>query len=727
MMCTQALMAQRYDSIIRTDSIPSTLEEVVISATKSPQARRNTPQTVNIISQANMQELQARNTADVLASTGQVFVQKSQQGGGSITLRGFEASRNILVIDGIRMNNLIYRSGHLQNIITIDNQSLQRIEILHGPASTMYGSDALGGAVCMYTLVPTFSEKNNSSKINTSVRYGSVNNEFTQHADYAFSGKKWANVTSVTYSVFGDLKSGKNQNPFYDKPYGLRSYYVERINGKDSLMKNQSPHVQKQSGYTQYDLLQKIAYKSSENVQHGLNIQFSNSSDVPRYDRLSDPEGIGLKFAEWYYGPQKRLLAAYTTDIKTGTGLFGNMHSSLYYQDIEESRMSRKFRNDNLQQRIEKVGIMGATIDFNQKNVAHDLNWGIDLQLGQVKSTASQKNIVTGDITSLDTRYPNGKNIQKSGAIYYTHVWHLDKMTTLTDGLRLGFTSLTSSIDDNSIFRMPYQSIKQNNLVYSGNVGLTHQVTDKVKLSALVSSGFRVPNVDDLAKVFESAPGKLIVPNERIKPERTITYEAGIEKNNQRDKKWEVHLYYTDFVDAIITDKYTWNGADSVDYNGTKSAVLANQNKRRAYVYGVQLNWYRAITKELIWQQSGMYTYGRIKTDSADAPLDHIPPIMLRTTLRYELPKLITALSLDYNGKKRLADYMLNGEDNEQYATPDGMPAWISANLHVQWKINQWVTLNTGIDNIFDTQYRTFASGINAPGRNMFASLKISR
>ena len=77
--------------------------------------------------------------------------------------------------------------------------------------------------------------------------------------------------------------------------------------------------------------------------------------------------------------------------------------------------------------------------------------------------------------------------------------------------------------------------------------------------------------------------------------------------------------------------------------------------------------------------------------------------------------------------KKRLADYMLNGEDNEQYATPDGMPAWISANLHIQWQINKWVTMNTGIDNIFDTQYRTFASGINASGRNIFVTVKLSR
>ncbi|NJN34367.1 MAG: TonB-dependent receptor plug domain-containing protein [Saprospiraceae bacterium] len=69
-------------------------------------------------------------------------------------MRGFEASRVLLVVDGVRMNNLIYRSGHLQNAITVDQNMLDRVEVLFGTASTVYGSDALGGVVHFFTKKP---------------------------------------------------------------------------------------------------------------------------------------------------------------------------------------------------------------------------------------------------------------------------------------------------------------------------------------------------------------------------------------------------------------------------------------------------------------------------------------------------------------------------------------------------------------------------------------------
>ena len=118
------------------------------------------------------------------------------------------------------------------------------------------------------------------------------------------------------------------------------------------------------------------------------------------------------------------------------------------------------------------------------------------------------------------------------------------------------------------------------------------------------------------------------------------------------------------------------------------------------------------------------YTYARIKTDSSDAPLDHIPPFMARVQLTYTNKNFSSDFFVNYNGWKKLKDYYLNGEDNEQYATADGMPAWFTANLRVSYKVNKLLTLQAGVDNIFDTQYRTFASGINAPGRNVFAAIR---
>ncbi len=197
----------------QNDSLKSySLSEVVVSVNKSTDTLGRISQQVLLLDKSWITRQQAQTTADLLSQTTQVYIQKSQAGGGSITLRGFEAVRNLLVIDGIRMNNLIYRSGHLQNIMTTDNQSLERIEVLFGPSSNMYGSDALGGVVHLYTREARFAEEGKKwVHGNASLRYGSVNNEKTAHLDFNMANHKLSWLSSFTFSDFDDLRSGTNR------------------------------------------------------------------------------------------------------------------------------------------------------------------------------------------------------------------------------------------------------------------------------------------------------------------------------------------------------------------------------------------------------------------------------------------------------------------------------------------------------------------------------------
>ena len=702
------------------------LNEVVISANKSEESKRNVAQQIQTLNAKQIADLQCQSTADIIANTGSVFVQKSQLGGGSPVIRGFEANRILLVIDGVRMNNIIYRAGHLQNIVTTDNSSLDRIEVLFGPGSTVYGSDALGGVISLYTKRPSFAgaDEKTNLKVNAMTRYGSVNDEFTGHVDFNIGGKKLASLTSFTYSVFDDLKGGENQNPFYTSSYGERLYYVERINGKDSLVKNSDRYKQVQSGFSQIDLMQKFAYKASDHMTHGLNIQYSTSTDVPRYDRLTDPSSSGLKYAEWYYGPQTRLLAAYDLNVNNAAAKFQDIHAGVNLQNIEESRHTRRFNNVHKQHRIEKVNVIGFNVDFKRTTNKHTLRLGLDAQYNTLKSTATEEDITNGSEEPVDTRYPDGDNTMMNAAVYFSHTWRINDQLTLTDGLRLGFISLNSTFKDTSFFHLPFTKAEQSNPVYSGSIGLIQTPSDDLKLSLLLSTGFRAPNVDDLSKVFESAPGAVIVPNSDLKPERTITTEVGITKIYNEKTSWENNVYYTQFVDAIITDEFKFNGQDSIQYDGSMSKVYANQNKGEAFVYGFSSNLTSQCTENLRMTLGMNYTYGRVKTDTSNSPLDHIPPFMARLGLKYTYEKFGADMFVNFNGWKKLKDYYLNGEDNEQYATADGMPAWFTLNFHASYKVHKLLTLQAGVDNIFDTQYRTFASGINAPGRNIFVALR---
>jgi len=717
---------QLFGQVEKKDSlIANNLKEVVITINKKEETKRTVYQQIETINKEDIERSQSQNTADLIGNNSHAFIQKSQQGGGSITIRGLEANRNLLVIDGVRMNNLIYRGGHLQNIITTDNNYLDKIEILFGPSSTLYGSDALGGIVHFYTKNPLYASDKTLIKVNTLSRYSSVNNENTQHLDLNFGLKKIAFLSSVTYSEFGDLMGGTNQNMFYNKSYGERPFYVKRINGKDSLVINSNKYLQTYSGYKQIDLMQKISFKQSKKLMHILNIQYSNSSDIPRYDRLTDPAGKGLKQAEWYYGPQKRLLGIYSLNYKNTSGFFQEINANLNFQDIIESRHTRRFNRVGLQNRIEHVNVYGLNLDAIKNIKQHQIHFGLDGQYNTLTSIANEENLVTGETKKIDTRYPDGINNLSNLSVYLIHNYKITENLNISDGLRAGYTVLNSSFIDTNFFKFPVNSISQKTPVYSGSIGIVNNPSEELKLSAGIATGYRVPNVDDLSKVFESVPGRVILPNQNIKPEKTITYDLSVTNFINSRAQIENTFYYTDFFDAITTQAFQYNGFDSITYMGTKSKVFANQNNRRAYIYGYSNSLKSKITDHFNFNFSFSYTYGRIKTDSTDYPLDHIPPVISRISLNYINKGFQSLFFINYNGWKRLKDYYIGGEDNENYATPDGMPAWLTLNLRTSYSFKKFITLNAGIENILDTQYRVFASGINGGGRNLYACIQI--
>ena len=275
------------------DSIQKELDEVILLSNKFAEKQKNLAQKIEVVSSREIDFINAQNTGDLLTNTGKVFVQKSQQGGSSPVIRGFEASRLLLVVDGVRMNNAIYRSGHLQNVLTVDQNMLERIEVLFGPASTLYGSDALGGVIHLFTKRPYLSgNKKLITKHQAFARYSSANAEKTIHYNGSVGGKKIGWLQSFTFSDFGDMKMGKHYPDKYPD-FGRRTHYISRINGIDSIVENPDDRVQKFSGYKQWDITQKIFYKPSDRFSHLVNFQFSNSTNVPRYDRLQDIKKIG--------------------------------------------------------------------------------------------------------------------------------------------------------------------------------------------------------------------------------------------------------------------------------------------------------------------------------------------------------------------------------------------------------------------------------------------------
>lgn len=721
-LTTQLSFSQEVTDTIKTQNI----EEIKINSKKITIDKNQTPSQIEIISKEKIEFQNFQNTADMLANSGSLFVQKSQQGGGSPVIRGFEASRVLLLVDGVRMNNLIFRAGHLQNVITVDENFLETALVQYGPTSSLYGSDALGGSVNMITKSAKYGTGFTG---NVNSRYSSVNEEKSGYFDLNYGTTNFASLTAFSYNDFGDLKMGKKKNHNGDF-YGERLKYVESLNGVDVLTTNEDKYTQKTSGYKQYNFMQKLAYKTQSGFTHSANFQYSTTSDINRYDRLTDVNGSGLKSAEWYYGPQKRVLGIYSLEKEN---VFSNTDFKLDagYQNVEESRINRNFGSANRNNRIEKVAVYSLAANFETKLKKGNLYYGIENYYDDLKSSAEKTNIKTGIIVPLDTRYPNGKNNMMRNDIYISYSSKRNVATNFSLGARVGYATLNSTIADNSILPLPFTEIKQQNLTYSGNIGLVHNASENFIFKTNLSTGFRVPNIDDLAKIFESGSGTLIVPNKELKPEQTATGDLGfVLKSKSNKHQFDATYFYTQLFDAIVTDNFTFNGSSTYDFGGGDVRnVIANQNLGKAFVTGVNGNIKTTIAKNLQFNGSYNVTLGRVTTSGNKRPLDHIPPYFGKLGFNYA-PKWATFEAyMLFNGKKEASDYSSSGEDNPQYAPNNGvngMPAWETYNFKAGTKPMYGFTLFAGMENILDTQYRNFASGINAGGRNIYGGAKYS-
>lgn len=703
------------------------LEEVVVSSSKFEERKKDVAQPIQVLHAKDLQFMNQQTAADVVTQTGNIVVQKSQMGGGSPIIRGFEANKVLLVMDGVRMNNAIYRAGHLQNILTVDNNLLDKVEVVYGPGSVVYGSDALGGVVHFYSKQALLADSGSSNlvKANAFMRYSSANHEKTGHVDFNIGFKKLAFLSSFTASDFDDLRAGSNLNPFYGD-WGKRQRYVSRIGNKDSIVTNPDTELQKISAYRQYDFLQKVVFQPTKSIRHLLNFQYSTTSDIPRYDRLNEMTAKGIpKSSEWYYGPQQRLFGSYTLGADKLGKVADKGRLILAVQDIVESRHNRNFNSNTLNHRNEQVKVYSLNADVSKILGKHELRYGIEGIHQQITSTANKQNIVTGETAPLDTRYPDGGSTVNSLAGYLTHTWELHPKWVLNDGLRYSYHQLTAKFNDKTFFPLPYNKVELNYGAWNGNVGLVFLPGYDWKFSALASSGFRSPNLDDIGKVFEqSGSDRVMVPNPNLRPEYTYNAEVGITKGIFGSTWVQGTAFYTHYKGAITTATAQMDGKDSILYNNRMSKVLALRNMTNAYIRGISFSIHSDITSHLSFNGSLHYTYGRIKTDSIEMPLDHIPPIFGKVGTVIKLKRSKSEAYVLYNGWKRLSEYNLLGEDNAAYASAFGTPAWLTLNFRTSYQVNKYLQLQAAIENILDQHYRVFASGISAPGRNVVFTLR---
>lgn len=702
----------------------TSLNEVVLSASKWEETKKSIPNSIVTFKPKDIILANPQTTADLLTNTGKVFVQKSQLGGGSPMIRGFATNRVLINVDGIRMNNAIFRSGNVQNVISIDANSIQNTEVILGPGTVIYGSDAIGGVMNFYTFEPKFSPEGQDYFGNVMSRWSSANNEKTLHFDLNVSSKKWAFVTSASFSDFEDLRMGNHGPDAYTRPD-----YVQTINGLDEIVINDNREMQVASGYNQINFIQKIAFKPNDFWNFTYAFHYSTTSDFNRYDQLLRRRNGNLRFAEWYYGPQEWTMHHLKINYTKGNKWFDRAQFNAGFQQFEESRHNRNFNGLTRNTNIENVDAYSANVDFIKKfGSKNRISYGLEYILNNVNSIGFQKNIETQETENAPSRYPDGSK-WKSMAAYLQYENKLTDKFTFQSGVRFNQIWLDASFDKTFV-DYPFDETKINTSAFTGSVGFTYLAAKNTALFFNAGTAFRSPNVDDVGKIYESTPGNLVVPNPNLEYEYAYNAEIGIQQKIGKSISFDITGFYTHVIDALVRRNFTLNGESTIEFQGEVSNIQAIQNAAKANVYGIQAGLNVELLPYLHWKTNANWTKGEEELDNGEtAPLRHAAPFFGDTRLSLKTNKWTTDLFVVYNSKIKAEDLAPSEVEKDYLYAVDTngnpyVPSWYTLNLKSVYKLNETWSFSGGIENITDQRYRPYSSGITAAGRNFILAVR---
>lgn len=705
------------------------LDEVVISASKFSQKFREVPKKVTQINRSMIEFTNPMTSADLLERGGYVYIQKSQLGGGSPMIRGLSTNRLVLSVDGVRLNNAIFRSGNIHNVISISPMNIENTEVIMGSASVLYGSDAIGGVMNFYTKKAKLSNDSNPNiQININSRYSSASNEKMYHIDFNYGLEKIAFLSSFSKSDFDDLTMGIHGPSDYLRP----NYVTQNSAGDDVLVTNSKPRVQRNTGYSQTNFMQKVLYEPNEDLSIDIGIHFSKTGNIPRYDRLiRTNENEGLYYSEWYYGPQEWLLInSQLTFIPKETKFYDELKFGSSFQRFSESRNSRRFSDSFLKSREEELDIFSLNLDFFKKiSENSNITYGLEMIENKVGSFAKSINISDLSETPISTRYPDNSSLNSLG-LYVNYKTKIIEDVFFQSGVRYSSTVLKSDLSqNNSYYDFMYENTTLENGAFVGGIGLSwvRNIYNNWKFN--INTAFRSPNIDDLAKVFDSEPGSVVVPNPDLKPERSFGLEFGGYFRTKNNIELDFSSYVTYLYNSFIRDDFTLsNGVSEIIYDGELSQIQALQNSSKSFIYGIEFGINMFLNKNFRMKSQHNLIAGYELDDLPfGMPVRHIPPNYGNFHLIYNNGDFTIDTYLNYNSKisfnnlaesERAKPYMYALDENGNPYSP----SWMTFNVRSKYSFSKMLNINFTVENITNKLYRPYSSGISAPGINFIFS-----
>lgn len=710
------------DARLALEPVDIQLDAVVVSANRWREPATKVPARLSVISTPDVRLQNPQTAADLLGVSDRVFIQKSQQGGGSPMIRGFATNRLLYAVDGVRMNTAIFRGGNIQNVISLDPFAIERTEVVFGPGSVIYGSDAIGGVMSFQTLRPRLSSgKDVLVSGSATARYSTANEEKTAHAHVNLGWRKWALVTSISFNDFGHLRQGSHGPDDY-----LRGVYVQRIDSVDRVVSQDDERVQRPTAYSQINLMQKLRFRPNRDWDLTYALHYSQTSSYGRYDRHNRVRNGLPRYAEWSYGPQTWMMHHLEVRHQRANILYDEATVRVAYQDFQESRITRDLNDADREVRTEDVGALSMNLDFARSLGGRaTFFYGLEGVWNRVNSTGEVRDITAGTVSPGPARYPDSD--WATAAAYLQADVELTDEINVQAGVR--FTHfLVNSDFDTTFYPLPFSEASLNAGAVTGTLGSTWRPDENTAVYASAGSAFRAPNVDDIGKVFDSEPGAVVVPNPDLRAEYAWNVEAGVTRIFGKRLKLDASVYHTWLQNALVRRGFQLDGRDSIVYDGQLSRVQAVQNAARARVWGLQAGLELKLPMGFGLTSSANVQRGREELDDGrTSPSRHAAPWFGATRLTYRHERAQVQFAARYSGGFFHDELSVSerGKD-EIYALDDQgrpfAPGWLVFDLRAQVRIGEIWRLGAAVENLTDRRYRPYSSGVSAPGRNVVIS-----
>lgn len=634
------------------------LQEVTVTATRTKQNTLYTPYSVTRINISAAEHFQPRTSPEALVGTMGVFVQKTNHGGGSPFVRSLTGNQNLLMIDGIRLNNATYRYGPNQYFNTIDLFSVGSIEVARGTGSVQYGSDAMGGVIQVFTKDPGFSEKSKWSG-NFIGRVLSNDVEYTGRTELVYSSRKTALQAGYTSRKFGDLPGGDTTG------------------------------IQSPSGYTEQALDLKFKWQLNQQWMLTAMHQQNQQKNVPLYHRVALEN-----FAYYLFDPQVRKLSYVRLEGNSNQPLFSKISFTASLQNNSEQR--RYQRNGNASRFVEedKVRTIGLTADvFSVFNDAWTVNTGVEYYTDQVQSNKQQIALSNNVVLNQRGLYPDGASM-RNFSLYSMHHIAVGNFS-IEAGLR--YNALNIKVDT--------AVVKPSSMVFNG--AISYQLNKQQSLYASYSTGYRAPNIDDMG-TLGLVDFRYEIPAYGLRPEKTMNTEFGY-KVQTKQLQASLAFYYMHLTNLI--NRVQLPGQQINGYN-----VYIKENNQESFIRGGEYSFQYQWKNGWMLHTNGAYSFGQNITRAE--PMRRIPPFHGRTFLQWKPGRMMYMLEYLYAGSQtRLAQ----GDKDDNRIPKGGTPGWNILNIHASIDFNA-VVLRTGVANILNQDYRMHGSGINGLGRNLYIS-----